>query len=316
MQHSRLIAPVGNFATAARQLQGVRQEHSDSQDAAPNRLLIRRTLSKSELPAGKLSEFPLDLSRTFQGHVLRERSEELDVDALGRRSTVFVLSNSGVRVRRPRIYEEEPKAEHLDILAQLDSERGLVGQDEVHRNIEELKPGPDIQTLTGDEFRDLEKRLHDGFTITQLAKYVASVSPRRTVSNIEASIQEGRVSQPEDSDLEKVQNLDVGDGITGTTIRVSAWMPGISETGDDFEESYLRGYVHSSFTQKQRLLTQLLRQCWHLEIKEIGEDIGEIEIELPDIELELLLSKYNLQCNPIHELIRRRRKGSSSSDDQ
>jgi hypothetical protein len=225
---------------------------------------------------------------------LRERFEELNVNVLGRPAEVIVLRSSGVRVVKPKQFREEPQLEPkpVDMLAQLDSERGLVGQKEVNNHIEELKPGNGVRKLSGDDFRNLEKKLHDGFTFNQLVGYFPSVSSLRDSSMKNSSISSSKVQQFHDSTIkENIQGHALDDDSASTSMRISAWMPGISESGNAFVESYLRGYIHTSFTQKQRLVTQLVRQCWNLEIKEIEEDIGEVEIEVPATELELLISK-------------------------
>ena len=68
-------------------------------------------------------------------------------------------------------------------------------------------------------------------------------------------------------------------------------MPQVSMTGDDFEETLLRGYDSEAYTPKQRLALMLMRQCWQLEVHEIAESLGEVELEVASTDLELLISK-------------------------
>jgi hypothetical protein len=191
------------------------------------------------------------------------------------------LRDAGVRYKpRPEI-EELKDDGAVDILEQLNAERGLIDQTEVEKNIEELKPRGSQKLVTWDELQSIEQQLVNGFTVSQLVRYIGSFEERRKAEKL--------------FDTSKINNEKLE-----PIIRRTAWMPGTSESGEDFEESLLRGYGSEAFTPKQRLVLQLLRQCWQLEVSEICESVGEVELEVQPVELELLLSMSSLNKQNHH----------------
>ena len=238
---------------------------------------IRRDTVYKQLPLtnDRLTEHPLGRLHGFRGRKVREQAVGLGVDTLGAEAKVIVLRDAGIYYSpRPEI-EELKGGEAVDILAQLDAERGLIGQAEVEKNIEELKPKDPQKPITWDELQVIEQQLVNGFTVSQLVRYIGSFEERRKVRGL--------------SDVVKTQKK-----YPGPIIEESQWMPGKSENGEEFEESLLRGYGSDAFTPKQRLVLQLLRQCWHLEVREVIESIGEVELKIGGAELELLLSTLQL----------------------
>jgi hypothetical protein len=213
----------------------------------------------------KLSEHPFGKLHGFRGRELREKHSVLDVDTLGTKSEVIVLRDAGLLFRsRPEI--EEVTAEPVDILERVNAERGLPSWAEIVHNIDELRPT--TQVLSTEEFKSVERMLHDGFTSSQLMKYM-----------------EGFETALKESDVESK-------GGQQYDLWTLGWMPGISETSNAFDEDALRGYISEAYTPKQRLVLQLLRLCWNVEVAEVIEDMGEIELHLNNLELELLISKH------------------------
>ena len=158
----------------------------------------------------------------------------------------------------------------MDILTQLNAERGLITQADVEKNIEGFIPK--TKTISWEELQQIQRQLVSGFTTSQLIKYSDAY---------------GRRQKKEDEEHE----MGIRKGSIGAIIRKTEWVPGISETGDEFEESALRGYDSEAFTHKQRLVLLLLRQCWQIEAQEVIESIGEVELEVRGTELELLIGK-------------------------
>jgi hypothetical protein len=215
-----------------------------------------------------ISEHPLGRLHGFRGHKLREKAIGLDIDSLGSKSEVIVLRDSGARYNpRPEI-EELKGARPIDILAQLDAERGLIGQSEVEKNIDELMPEGSSRVISWDTLRSIEQQLANGFTINQLLQYIHSFDAKQ-------------------KSVEKQPQVEPSGPIT----RITSWMPGESETGEEFVETLSRGYGSEAFTPKQLLALQIIRQCWRLEAAEVVESLGEIELELRAAEFELLTSK-------------------------
>lgn len=210
----------------------------------------------------KVSQYPL--GRLHVRRKLREKAVPLGLETLGSEARVIVLRDADVQFS-PRPEMEALEGEPVDILARLDAERGLIGQAEVEQNIEELRPDEDKRVVTWEELKAVEQQLLSGFTTNQLVRYIG---------NFEQQQKAQRARE---------------DGQAEGFVRKTLWMPGISDTGDHFEESLMRGYGSDAFTSKQRLVLQLLRHCWQLEVRELVDTIGEVEVEIRPMELELLI---------------------------
>jgi hypothetical protein len=282
LESSKLISPSAEGPTEAAVREAKTRQPSD-------RKKIRRDTVYKRLPLtnDRLTEHPLGRLHGFRGRKVREQAVGLGVDTLGTEAKVIVLRDAGVRYSpRPEI-EELKGGKAVDILAQLDAERGLIGQAEVEKNIEELKPKDFPKPITWDELQVIEQQLVHGFTVSQLVRYIGSFEERQKAKIL--------------SDVGKTQKK-----YPGPIVEESKWMPGISENGEEFEESLLRGYGSAAFTPKQRLVLQLLRQCWHLEVREVIESIGEIELKMGSAELELLLSmlQFNKSTQSLLTVVR------------
>jgi hypothetical protein len=223
--------------------------------------LSRQSKAECNIPSGK----PNGLRR----HNLREERYGLDLEALGKESEILVLKESRINFTTPKIIENSQAPEPVDILTRVNNETGLPTFTEVEKNIEELRP-KESRYLNWEEFQSLQARLTDGFTVPQLERYIRSLE---ALCSGDREL-EGQTSSSASSPI----------------LRISAWMPGISENVVLFDESPLRGYRSEAFTQKQRIVLDILRRHWQLEVLELNEDIGEIEIELRAIDLELLIS--------------------------
>ncbi|RDW80230.1 hypothetical protein BP6252_04868 [Coleophoma cylindrospora] len=232
--------------------------------------------SRVSAPPGqrKLSEFPLGRLYGFQGRKVRERKELLDAVNLGKPSEVLILNDVGVQFKpRPQLepLEAEP-LESVDILARLAEERGLVGHQEVMDNIDEIRPKTEGKTpQTWKDVNELVDILSNGFTVTQLATYID---------------QHGVERIDETTDVERPTTINGQD----VTLRVSPWLPGVSESIDHFDRSLNRGYnTPKQIPPKKRLAFLLIRDCWAVKIPEVENGFGEVEIYMAGEDLEWLL---------------------------
>jgi hypothetical protein len=250
-----------------------RNDHEEGIQWAPKKTKqtrgFRRPGAWHPLRKKAVTEYPLGRLHGFRGHRLREKRAELNIDALGAPTEVIVLRDAGFYSNPRPVIEELKVAEKVDILTRLDAERGLITQADVEKNIEEFKPK--TKTISWEELQRIQRQLVSGFTISQLTKYSDAYGLRQ--------------KRDEEHEFSSRQ------GFTGAITRKTEWLPGISETGDEFEETPLRGYDSEAFTQKQRLALLLLRQCWQVEAQEAIESIGEVELEVRGTELELLIGK-------------------------
>lgn len=213
------------------------------------------------------TQYRLGKLHGLHGKKLREERERLDIDALGEPADVIVLRDSKFRTYSPaeRIKEAEVP-ESIDILNALDSERGLPGQQEVDENINQFRPKEGRGPKDWDEFNTLVKDIQVGFTSSQLARYIRSFTQTHT----------DEASTTRDPLL---------------LLHVSPWMPETTRETKQSEHGYTRGYSVASYTNKQKLVLRLLRECWKVEIPELEFGVGEVEIELKPKDYDLLLSK-------------------------
>lgn len=243
-------------------------EHEEERIHAP----VKRPLKLSRRPLGPqnhISEHPLGKLYGYTGQQLRENREKLGVDVLGEAAEVIVLRDSKIRNYTQSGYEESLEAqEGIDILAKLDEERGLVGWTEVEGNINDFRPIDGRHPQTREEFGDLLKGLQNGFTVPQLTKYLQT---------------HGR------KDL-----ADLAPITASLALRMSPWIPGVSESDERLDDDHLRGYDLESYTSKQRLVLRLLRECWKLELPFVEEGVGQIEVEIKPADLDLLLGEKRI----------------------
>lgn len=162
---------------------------------------------------------------------------------------------------------ESMEPEHIDILSQLEEERGLAGQKEVESNIDAFRPMNIRQNW--EDINELVKQLQDSFTTTQLQRYIRNFEGRR------------EPEPPTESWVTSQQDAKIR--------RVTPWLAGISEIQEYFDNDPLRGYFLPSHTVKQRVALQLLRECWMLELPELADGIGQFEIEIGRDDMNLLL---------------------------
>lgn len=204
----------------------------------------------------------------FHGHKLRAGAAELKVNSLGKPAEVIILRDAGFEFMPPPQVEELKATEKTDILAQLDAERGFIGQSDVEKSIEEFKPK--TNTITWDELQSIQRQLAAGFTVSQLVKYIEAFEHRQKYD-------------------ENQHGSETPGNSSGAILRKTRWVPGITESGNEFDDGIVRGYQSEALTPKLRLVLFMLRQCWQLEAEDITWSIGEVELEIRKGELELLI---------------------------
>jgi hypothetical protein len=223
---------------------------------------------QSKLPRRSvLSQYPLGKLYGHSGQKKRENRERLGIDALGEPTNVIVLRDTKLSTYTSKEYIDGEEPESIDILAALDNERGLVGQKEVEENINQFRPEDGKQPRNWDDFNKIVQELQKGFTVSQLARYIQSFEV------------ENKGKSPSKANA-------------GFLIpRISPWMPETSRSIERLDDDSVRGYSAASYTSKQRLVLRLIRECWKLELPELEEGIGEVELELKPRDYDLLLSE-------------------------
>ncbi|KUJ23624.1 uncharacterized protein LY89DRAFT_777338 [Mollisia scopiformis] len=209
--------------------------------------------------------------RGHRGLFQREDLEELrGATALGDKAKVIILRDSIFRkyvLQQQKMKVMKPK--HIDILGTLAEEKGLVGADEVTKNIEAFRPpeGEGIRDFA--QLNELVSILDKGFTTSQLENYMKSFKNKRE----------------REKPIEPWKANDTHAPIT----QITPWLPGISDIEHYFDSDPLREYYRSSHTPKQVLALRLLRECWMVELPDLVDGIGQFEIKLRSGDIDLLL---------------------------
>jgi hypothetical protein len=205
---------------------------------------------------------------------LRESTEVLESTTLGERSKVIVLRES-LLVKYDYLEQEKyiprEKSQPINILKQIEEETGLVGDGEVEENLNAFRPAPGEEPSTWEDITDLVIELEESFTVTQLTNYVNDFKGRR---------------EPETPQQDSISS-------GGRTMIITPWQPGVSKVEQYFDNDPLRGYYMESHTSKQRIILQLLRDCWMLELPSLAQGIGQFEVQLESHDLDLLLGMFS-----------------------
>ncbi|CAK7270158.1 hypothetical protein SEPCBS119000_003944 [Sporothrix epigloea] len=242
---------------------------------------FRRHLSRSTAPSALLP-IPRPTS---------SRTQQLSRSAAQRSKHAAAYIHSG----RPRYAraEQQEKAENEDVndslLSEADFEplgetvsaadaeeiwnsllgaEGEVTQDEVFGYIDEMRP-TDEPILPEAVFNKAARDLADSFTVAQLHAYIRKYRKPTTQPTVYAWEVQRQPWMPDA----------YGDDAVGVA-KLKAIGPGSSHL--------LKGYVRSSMTNKERVIIQLMRECWGVSMWEVMESPGQLEITVREVEFALL----------------------------
>lgn len=148
-----------------------------------------------------------------------------------------------------------------DVLKELDKEKvDAEAPQDVSANFDDLRSLYNSgEKLDREDFMGLRKRLHEGFTASQLTDYI--------------------------EEFEKIHGADTGQ-------EAGHWKPGISPFLDEDASSKERISSRISYMKKEPpkcvLAERIMRDCWR---HSITNEIGQLDIRLSDREIFLLLNK-------------------------
>lgn len=258
----------------------------------------------SEMRAGEDSDEPL-IRKIGKGvRIIRNRKKEhrrgdmvlvedassLGVDSLGKAAEVIVLRDGGQWVKKAspvEVSSEEAMDSGLKIEDFLD-EQDVLSPDDVVGNIHGLKP--ERQIVSAREFKSLFNTLLDGFTILQLEAYVVWHRERSIMERVkdEAFDEDEALSEeptiPEDV-LPKLPEY-------AWMTEQARWTPHVDGAVEEAQYP-LAGYIMKSMPPKQRLVIQLMRECWDISIQELLNGNGRVDIRVRDLEFKLLTREYS-----------------------
>ena len=176
----------------------------------------------------------------------------------------------------------DPKAEKAslqlveDLAESLNAERGPVDMKMVMKNLDGLRPPPSRQVMSRENYELLTISVRNGFTTAQLACYVKDwMVAQRTGDHIKPFA----VAAPPQSRSDPSSAVVLVPWKAGVTPFAAGHM--LSTKAD------LGGRQRRS--PKDRLVLRLLRDCWEIRTLEDDEQVGQLQLILPSVELSLLL---------------------------
>lgn len=202
---------------------------------------------------------------------LVEDVSQLPIETLGQDAPVIVLREQGPWRRRQFKEEKRPVDNGVNIQDYTDQEAGL-SLDLIMENIDELRP--DHRSLPAREFKDIFDILMKGFTSMHLETYIERNRQRLAEGDeipFLGVIPDEIVSRP-------------------WIVSQSRWIPEVKGAVADVPHP-LKGYILKTMPPKQRLVMQLMRECWGMSVQELLHGQGVLDLEVRDLEFRLLTRK-------------------------
>lgn len=139
---------------------------------------------------------------------------------------------------------------------------------EVFSYIDELRP-TDETILSETAFSKSARELADGFTVAQLQAYIRKYRKPATQPTVYPWEVRRRPWVPD---------IYGDDAVVDSKIKAVG--PGSS--------LLLKGYIRTSMTNKERVVVQLMRECWGVSKRELMEVPGQLDVTVKDLEFQLL----------------------------
>ena len=252
------------FATTARSFQVA--------DHQLPRIPVRRP-SPIHHPLGRLHGPP--------GHELREDIASLDTPSLGKPSEVVVLrdANLDASTVQRKLSKDERYSSAQELLASIKAEKGLLTYEDVKTNMDRLRPRLDELVLSKAEFDELANKVRDGFTTVQMLRYLDGFKKAEEL-----------VSRSDVGDSGDVRH----DGDGEMLIQQTEWRPGTTPFNQD-EQGRPKLEKPRYRSRKEKLASRVLRNCWKVQIEEVVESMGELELTLSPLGISLLLRDGKFQ---------------------
>lgn len=230
--------------------------------------------------------------------MLRESSASLNIDTLGTPSEIIILRDAGFtheeakKINSTKVDVQKLKGLSKDeILASIQEENDIPPtQEEVNQSITSLQPPKPSDTVKSSyvsklEYDKLFEQLSSGFTYGQLFRYIKEAHPESG-----AGLKRHKWTQG--------------------PLNVYQWVPGIkpidqrlcdAATADKEEQRMSDGASMKTFEGKERntlkaaspkgrLVERILKDCWGVQINEIVDSIGQLDVALNRHSIELLES--------------------------
>ncbi|TKA60895.1 hypothetical protein B0A49_10606 [Cryomyces minteri] len=225
-----------------------------------------------------------------RGHEVRENSAPLPIASLGAPSNVIVLRDANLPNPTSEPHAPGPAPELAEdvgpfkmrkslgaeqILAMIEEEQAVPGQDLVNDRIDELRTQHGLvgeSWTTGDKFRSVKGALTEAYTIPQLARYIRIWDANQSL---------GEAVGKRRSHVASTQAISWSAWRLGSS-NISKRIP--DQTEDPAQQSM------KEMPRKEWLAERILRNCWGIGPLDESYVQGEQEVCLNDTQMTLLLS--------------------------
>lgn len=239
--------------------------------------------------------------------------DSLGVESLGQPAEVLILKNPQQRgnrvepsnalwVSRADNDSATEMMSSADMLKEMNAERGIVGIDQVCKNIEDVKsewakytnlpqeaPG---SAVSRQRYDDVTSKLCKSFTMSQLVVY-----------------------WERNKNTQLADPFDLHYQYSNTLYARSAWNPGTTDISNikapELMELVQDGMIAGSIVpdnmekhalRKSMLVDRILHQCWRIRPKEDESSSGEMDIRLKGPHLELIVNHSEARSLTLHNL--------------
>ena len=218
----------------------------------------------------------------------------LGVNVLGQPAEVLVLRDrqygldhvrdmGRIRATGPDRNPVSEPTSSSGLMETMNAERGIVGIDEVCKNIDNVRASWAESTegkVTGLSYYDLVMRLCEGFTKPQLAAYLTrNDNPVADVFDLNVEISKSLYSR---SSWQPV----------GATAAQQSKVPKIADKipYEDPNTAEDPGKQHGQGQKKDELVQTLLKRCWDITPRFQDSVIGELDMRVPESHLNLIVN--------------------------
>lgn len=219
----------------------------------------------------------------------KARTQRLDVDSLGKPGQILLVP---LRKRRRRTIKQQDDLTSDDNSNKVtspvsDAFFGNFKSNEIDNNdysayLEELRaPYSPGDTVSREEYIELQAKVEEGFTLSQLSKYYNSFPQRTTPSVSEGDIEVNSNNNDINNDDEQWQ---------ATASRETSEDDGLSGA----QNPKFRKTKKANSLRKDILTERIIRDCWQLEVQ---DEMGSLKVNIPSQVISVILSseQYSLE---------------------
>jgi hypothetical protein len=270
-----------------RQFVGLSSRYSNFSSVAHNDSSPNRPDDDHKAPSA--SDYEDEDPHTERYRQYTARTQKLDVDALGKPGQILVVP---LRKRRRRTIEQQDNQNSGDTSKKVTSPVSADffgnfkskenGDNDYVAYLDELRASyPPGDTISREEYIELQAQVEEGFTLSQLSKYYYSFPKQSTPSPSKEDIEINPINEDVDNDDEQWQAIVSHEESQDNKLSNE----GISKSQKTKKTNKLR---------KDILTERIIRDCWQLEVH---DEMGSLKVNIPSQVISVILSseQYSLE---------------------